>query len=97
MPLLLLGREGWGQLPDPWAVQQSQVPRGGSSDVGQGHHPPARMCQTLTPSLIQWQSQGSQWVSLGVCPLSSWRCTVRHCPVSSPRGCARAICGDPGP
>lgn len=70
----MLGRKVWGQLPDPLA-------HAGSSDVGQGHHPRAR--ETSTPSLIQWQSHESQWDSLDMCPLSSWRCAVRHCPVSS--------------
>lgn len=60
---------------EPSASWRQQWCGAGSPALGQG-------CVRLWFCLIQWQSQGSLWISLGMCPLSSWRCAVRHCPVS---------------
>lgn len=54
-----------------WGQLPDPLAHGGSSDVR----------KSVCVCVIQWQSQGSQWVSLGMCPLSTCRCAVRHCPV----------------
>lgn len=70
------GERCGGSSQTPW-LMQAAVMWGRVTTPGPG------MGQTSTPSLIQWQSQESQWGSFGMCPLSSWRCAVRHSLVSS--------------
>lgn len=84
--LLLLGRKErrGGQLTDPWLCSITQG-SGGSGEVGQVPYSWVRDGDGAVSDLnSQPESQNPRgfpqgWY--GVCPISTWRCAARRCPV----------------